>query len=361
MILPTKEFLASEEVFGLPTLSVRRHLNDTHRERSEFENALVDEWGINLDTCELVRPGQNVVFAANDEDGEAVIVRATSNAHRSQEQVRAELEWIRFLDDVGVPVASLIEARSSKPVVSIINNERPFHLACFKRLDGTTLEGSRLERWDEELIRQWGRTIGLVHRWSKRFQSRGPKRYQWHELPELVLRGRRPDLFDEKVVARIDELFARLQTTKVDDSYLLVHGDIWPENFLVSDDEFVLFDFDQSMYCWKLYDLVVAFHAQYVHTLGEEPIIDGSQAGRFWKLLIEGYRDEARLEPEELRLAEPLLRLRLALDYMNSASEPKKWAASLNMPLEDYIPVVDGMGRSLLSDERIAPIDLTDV
>ncbi|QDU62870.1 serine/threonine protein kinase [Planctomycetes bacterium Pan216] len=343
-----------EPVRRVPRPANRRGLRD-------FDTVLRDEWSIDPESCRPLRHGQNLVFTARDREGNSVIVRATSPSHRSLRQLEAELDWVAWLDLVGVPVGIPIETRLGKLAVSVHDEGELFHVSCFHRIDGTIVSNESSERWTDDFIRLWGRMIGRVHRWTERYQPTGQSRYHWHEQPEWRLREKHHDLYHPGVLERIDELVARLKRTPRGRSYQVIHADAFTSNFLMRDDDLILFDFDQSMYCWRLYDLLVAFQMQYVFSYFIRPELNRFSVEEFWRLLLDGYREAAELDREELQLAESLLRLRQAVCYLVSKPEARKWAIIAGTSESAYLGAMRQVEESLLSDQPLLPVDLAEL
>lgn len=131
---------------------------------------------------------ESYIFEYDSDQGPGIL-RISHSFRRNPDLIRGELDWINYLDARGVSVARLIASQSRK-LVEVIDDEAggSFLATAFERVDG---EPHRGVDWSPELLDNYGRLVGRLHRFSRTYQ---PKQASW----------KRPE-WDDPLMLEIDQ------------------------------------------------------------------------------------------------------------------------------------------------------------
>jgi len=150
-----------------------------------------------------------------------------------------------------------------------------------------------------------GKTLGVIHRLSKQYRP-------VHRRPDYADKYRKEyidQMIPDAYMALKDAIFRRVTAFQVlpkdTDSYGLVHFDFSDGNYHIDmrDGRITVFDFDNCMYCWYMFDLANLW------THGEgwcRGIADGHERMEYMKeyfnTILEGYRTETQVPDDLLKL-----------------------------------------------------------
>ena len=221
--------------------------------------------------------------------------------------ILGEIDWINYLADRGLGVARAVPSLSGELVEMIADEEGgQFLAATFLKAEG----GPAWEMgwWNEILFERYGRLIGRMHALSKEYEPGDPtwRRGEWDDPRNVAVLDWVPDdqpLVKEKGAA----LLAYLRSLPKDpQSFGLIHQDAHGGNFFVDGKgRITLFDFDDSVYGWFVYDIaMVLFYAVTNHA---DP--QGFMA-QFWPHFWRGYCQENDLDPAWLAEMPAFFKLR---------------------------------------------------
>lgn len=205
-------------------------------------------------SLQLIRGNENWVYS---QDGSDLIFRFTANYHRSEQKLLAELEWVYFLKQNNCRVVSTVESTQRKLVHAL---SEMWCVVVFKKMDGRALTNA--DDFSPELIYNWGRTIGRLHVCTKKYQPTSSfLRRDWDkddgfELAQQMLSVVGSDHAVVKIFLNCVEQIRKLP--KNTETFGLIHADIHHGNFFVTDDkDLTIFDFDDAIYAYFLFDLAV--------------------------------------------------------------------------------------------------------
>ncbi len=263
--------------------------------------------------------GRNRIFICSKDGEKKFVLRISATGDRTENDYRAETEFVRYLAENGAPVADVIPSVNGKLVEVIdgdcadsgatgIDGAAPVFLSLFEYAKGMLLadnayryrEGAPLS----EYFFNTGKTLGKIHALSKNFEPVADHhrpdyfdKYNMEYLGRLI-----PDKYSElksAIAARL-ETFRTLPTDA--QSYGLVHFDFSDGNYHIDMDTgaITVFDFDNCLYCWYMFDLANLW----IHNEGwtrQEP-----DPGKRFKLMqqcfdlqLQGYKTETEV-PDEL-------------------------------------------------------------
>ena len=249
------------------------------------------------------------------------IMRITHSSHRSREQVLGELEWQVYLHANNIPVSIPRNSIRGNLVEKIDAEAGYFLVSAFDKIEGKNAIDANA--CCPGLYEEWGRVMGKIHALSKLFIASDPSlaRPAWYR--EDVISHACQYLSDQPLVLRkFKEMVAYLHTLPRDrENYGLIHGDLNDMNIFVHEQGITVFDFDDSVYHWFVYDIAVIL----VDTIPWLPHenMERNKLGRlFWEHFMRGYSSENTLATEWLEKIPTFMKFREIQNYIFCL---KKW------------------------------------
>jgi Ser/Thr protein kinase RdoA (MazF antagonist) len=268
-------------------------------------------YGIATGDCTLLDGFESFIFNVSKEGVECVL-RIGHDARRSRDMVRGESEFLSYLAGSGLSVPRVMPSNRGLLSESIpAGDGSRFVTTLFEKAAG---HPPSKEEWNPALFQEMGRFLGRLHRLSTGFQPSQP-RYRRFDLTqdcdEMGEIGRRClPTGDEKILNEFEEVARDIcALPRAADAYGLVHGDFHRGNFFISDrGRITLFDFDDCLYAWFVYDIAMALFYAVPHDCTSEK--DLEKADTFLRNLWGGYRGEHALAPAWMAHVPLFLRLR---------------------------------------------------
>jgi len=248
---------------------------------------------------------ESFIFEFERDEGPGIL-RISHSIRRSMELIRGELDWVNYLFNGGASVACPIPSKSGEWVEIIEDGAGgSFLAAAFERAEG---ESHRGKGWSPELLFNYGRLIGQLHRMSRDYkpQQVSWKRPQWDDPVMLEIDQYLPEE-DQQVMRIYVELRDYLRDLPRDiASYGLIHQDAHQGNFFVTESgKITLFDFDDCVYSWFVNDIaLVLFYA----AMGQED--QAAFVTEFLTGFLPGYFREHQLDPIWFKEIPNFLKLR---------------------------------------------------
>jgi Ser/Thr protein kinase RdoA (MazF antagonist) len=257
------------------------------------------------DKIELMDGFESFIYAYEHEGGE-FILRIGHSQRRSMEDILGEIDWINYLAEGGAGVARAIRSINGRSVESIDDGRGEHFLAtAFVRAAGGHPTDEHLNKL---LFQSWGRLVGKIHRLSKDYVPTNTawRRYEWDSPQNLSLEAWLPPS-DSAALKHFHALMDHFKTLpKNRDCYGLIHQDAHAGNFFVDKDyQITLFDFDDCVYSWFIYDIAMVL---FYGLMGHEN--DPSHIEYFSRQFLDGYRQENNLDPYWLAKIPYFLKLR---------------------------------------------------
>jgi Ser/Thr protein kinase RdoA (MazF antagonist) len=238
------------------------------------------------------------------QDGE-FILRVGHSRRRTPEMIAGEVDWINFLARGGASVSRAILSQNGNLVEAIDDGhgEQFLATAFIKAPGGPSWETD----WTPAFVQHYGRVIGRIHRLTKDYVPTDPswQRGEWDAPGNLEIEKWLPSS-ESVALQEFQTLLAHFEAlTKGPDSYGLIHQDAHGGNFFVHEGQITLFDFDDCVYGWFIYDIaMVLFYA----ALFKQDM--AAFTAEFMQDFLGGYRLENRLEPLWLAELPYFLKLR---------------------------------------------------
>ncbi|WP_284646602.1 phosphotransferase enzyme family protein [Paenibacillus silviterrae] len=268
-----------------------------------------DRFGLKRGIYKKLGDFENYVFeGVREKEGEPAILRLTHSSHRSEEQVQAELNWIRYLtEEGGLSIPGCILSREGRLTERIEARDGGtyFTAGLFRKAEGHLPEFDNPEEWNAELFRSWGSITGQMHKLTTRYEPApgAARRPAWEEDDLLENAAEYTAPGEEFVLERLEAVLTRLRSLpKGTDAYGLIHTDIHPRNFFVDGrGGLQVFDFDDSAYNWFIHDIAIPLYYSLSWGVPESYMGDlEAFASDFLSAFWQGYREAYELPAEWL-------------------------------------------------------------
>jgi Ser/Thr protein kinase RdoA (MazF antagonist) len=297
------------------------------------------------DNFRLINDVANFVYSF-EKNGKSYILRVTHSSRRTIKQIEGELDWVQYLADRNVSICNAVNFGNGNIVGKIESEDSYFSYVVFDKIEGRS---TTIQEWNSDLCRRWGKVMGKIHKLSKDYTPRDNsiKRPEWYEEAHLNTERFLPPE-DIGVLKKFRNLIKHIYTfSRYRDNYGLLHGDLHLENFFLNNGEITVFDFDNAIYSWFLFDiLIVLFDVQYMHGQKDVTWI----IRRFAKHFLEGYKGENELEDNWREKASYFLKLHEIhiysaifrnFDINNLTGLEKEFMEGRRMHIETDRPYID--------------------
>jgi Ser/Thr protein kinase RdoA (MazF antagonist) len=333
-----------------------------HRIKSRFNDDILHEamrrYGIAPDRIHLLDGFESFMYEF-ERDGAEYILRIGHSLRRSIPMIQGEVNWINYLSDGGVPAARAILSENNRLVELVDDGQGEHFLAtAFVRARGGH---PKRADWTPRFYEVYGAMMGRMHALSKRYEpDPSTWRPQWDDPIMLEVEQFLPPS-EAITVDKYRALIAHLRALSKDaDSYGLIHQDAHTGNLFVDETgNITLFDFDDCVYGWFIYDIAMALF----YAVPFDPSGASRFTSKFMPSFLQGYRRENRLDPVWLKQLPCFLKMReidlYAIVYrsfdVNNLDDP--WVASYmegrKQRIENDVPFIDFDFESLAS--HLAP------
>jgi len=280
-------------------------------------------WSLHDARLALLKYRENAVFAVTSATGERYVMRVHRPDYRSDRQIQSEAEWMAALSEAGVRTPGFVATPGGDLSVLASAPGVPQARQCdvLHWVEGSPL--GTLERGvagdDASVMRSYrviGELAARIHehgvRWSP---PPGFSRPSWDgetlvgESPTFGRFWELDCLSSEQleILTRArDETRLRLDAFgRGRDRFGLIHGDLLPENILMSETGPNLIDFDDCGESWYGFELAT----------GLFPILSQPNFARARQAYVDGYREIRALPEDHLDLMPSLLMAR-SLSYL---------------------------------------------
>lgn len=238
-------------------------------------------------------------------------VRVTD--YKSYEEQAAEIHFLRNLRQCGVGVASVVQSIQGQ-YLEQVHVEELKTMVVFEAAPGIHMP--RVD-WTADKLYKVGKEIGKLHRASQKYADEYPDSpiQHWHENKEYQFQESIPKEETHIRTLAKDVLKQIQMIPKHDCNYGIIHGDIWLENILMTDNKQVTFiDFQDLERHYYVYDLVVPFYSALEFSfIGKGNRLDYAKSIK--SALLRGYEEEHELSQEMLAQWPLFYRLKELFEY----------------------------------------------
>jgi Ser/Thr protein kinase RdoA (MazF antagonist) len=265
------------------------------------------QWGA-IGKVEFLDDVTNFVYEIRSQ-AERRILRLTHSSHHSEDEIIAELDWVNFLIQQGVPASRPLPSKNDRLTECHPVQGSCFIAAAFEYAPGHFIDTANKKEWNPSMFQTLGRTMGRMHSVTKKYDPRhlSHRRFHWYEEDTLTDAVDFLPTDQKQVAADLEELMKQFSKfTPTAEDYGLVHNDLNPTNFHVNDGQITLFDFDDCAYNWFINDIAVAMPL-YSHIFAEPGW--EAELTEFFHWYMRGYDEENHLDEGWLEFLPACLRL----------------------------------------------------
>jgi len=246
----------------------------------------------------------------------------THSKDNSEEGIIAELTFMQFMLDKGLPVAKPILSIAGQLTKKVQLESGYLTAICFEKIVGFK---ATKEVWNERHFEELGVLAGSLHKYSLDFQQETNLTYEsWDKIAKSQLESLPKD---ERGLQELHQkLIEEFQTYPITTTnYGLIHYDIHFGNYLFKDEDhqIILFDFEMLCYSWFINDIaIILYYAFYLKGDKTEMEFQNDFLPHFWK----GYESKfAIAESEKEKIPKFLLyRDLLVYNFLNKIWEGKE-------------------------------------
>ena len=300
---PGYYYLVSANFFELPE-------SEQISELTIFASTVLEAYEFSIKSIESINYEYNATFKVTASDSTNYALRININSPRSAENIRAEVAWVKFLENVdGILTPRPIANRSGRFVTTVAHARSGRELNCilYSWLDGE-------EVGDEPTLEQLhalGQAMARMHTSSKDFvlpSDAALPSFQdpfWETEDFLLsdkskLEGTEKDLISaafKKITAGTDALYSREKPQ-------IIHADLHGWNMKWHNNQLSIFDFDDSGIGLPIQDIATALY--YLDTPEQD------------EAMLNGYTSVKQLPPHTKADLEMLLihRRLMLLNYL---------------------------------------------
>ena len=256
--------------------------------------------------------GRNQIVIISRNGEKQSVLRISALEDRSKNDYLAETEFVRFLAENGAPVADVIPSIHGRLVERVEADGKAVYVSLFAYAKGMVMADNGYRYREGALLSEYfyntGKALGAIHRLSRAYTPVHPRpdyfdKYNMEYLDRLI-----PAEYDElkSAIAKRLEAFRALPKDK--GSYGLVHFDFSDGNYHIDMETgaITVFDFDNCMNCWYMFDLANLWLHNEGWTRNEtEPGKRFALMRQCFDLQLQGYKTETDL-PEEMLEKLPL-------------------------------------------------------
>lgn len=251
--------------------------------------------------------GRNLVYACEKAGAQRKIIRISYLGDRTRADFLAEAEYVMCLSAHGAHVAHVIPSRRGNPVEECDCDGHTFFVCLFEWAAGKLLAENNYRYRQGVPISEYyyncGKVLGKLHRISKEYRPVHP-RHQFFDKYNAAYLDQVIPASLSALRQKLAGLLATLEELRKDRaSYGMVHFDYGDGNYAIDFDtgRITVFDFDDSCFCWYLYDLASVWRNG-TGWIQFEP--DAGKRAAFMKdyfeTVLAGYRSETPLADADL-------------------------------------------------------------
>jgi len=276
----------------------------TQRYNDDILHQAMNCFGIDADKIELLDGFESFIYEYSYQERD-FILRIGHSLRRSPELIAGEVDWINYLAEGGASVSRAIYSQRGALVEAIDDGQGGQFLAtAFVKAQGVP---SWEIDWTAAFVEHYGQVIGRIHALTKDYIPTDPswRRPEWNSHGNLDLEDWLPPS-ESAALSKFQELMPHFNSLPKDrDGFGLIHQDAHGANFYVYEGQITLFDFDDCVYGWFIYDIaMVLFYA----AMWEKD--KTAFTSDFMADFLRGYKRENQLDPRWLKELPYFLKLR---------------------------------------------------
>lgn len=308
-------------------------------DNSELVMKILSYWDYDenaIDILDQYRISSNAVYPFSNH-GKIQILRFSPVREKLPEDIKGELEFIKFLKEEKYPVPDIVNSNNYKDIEVIDTSWGQYSAVVFKKVKGTRLDKVKL---NSEIIYNLGCSLGELHKLSNKFVPKNYKRISFIEQLEWmdkVLADYDNENLAKREVDLVKKELSNLKKTKT--NFGLIHYDFDLDNVFwdEQDNIFNVIDFDDGIYHWYVMDIILT-----IQKISES--LPNDNTFNVKELLIEGYESQYHMDEDIYKKAEIFKRYGCLFSYircLRSISEPiadkPEWMINLIKVVKEHM------------------------
>lgn len=220
--------------------------------------SLIQFWEYDEGTLEVWRASSNFVYAFESNQVQ-YFLRFCFDQDNSIEQIKAELEFMQYLQLNEFPTVTPIYSISGKLIETLKSPEGTYIAVVFSAANGINLDSDTIT---EKQMEEWGKSLASLHSLSKTFEPVSERRKSWLDtvqFMESIFQKHPKEQLALQELRRVTTWLQSIPTSN--DLYGLIHYDFELDNIFFEenkDHSFNIIDFDDAIYHWYAFDIVIA-------------------------------------------------------------------------------------------------------
>lgn len=297
----------------------------------------------------------NIIFEMATQET-PIILRISDYSEDKKSHVDLELNWLYHLSEGMRQVARPVLSKNENLYEIVKSDNKSYILCAFEKASGKPVNTSNLNEWNETLFKGLGEIMGKMHSLTKQYSASKDliKRYEWYNdtifLPEYDFTN------DSEVVQRWNQIISELhKLPKLKESYGIIHNDLHHQNFYIDGDKITVFDFDDCIYSWYFFDIMLTMY-HVVSTIPYEQDNERNQfAQRFILSFLQGYLKYNSIEEHWVDYFDLFLKYRRISTY--------KYIQYLfgKGPDNPYNKYCEWLRSEILQDNQFVSLDLSKI
>lgn len=251
--------------------------------------------------------GRNLIYVCQRQGEAEYVLRISALEDREERDYLAETDFVHYLAQGGAAVADVLTSISGRLVEKVLWNGKEAFVSLFRYAKGMLISDNGYRYRDgapmSEYFYNTGKTLGKIHSLSKSYQPNILRqdyfeKYNMEYIDTLI-----PDKYMDLKQAISERLSLFEQLPQAPEDYGLVHFDFSDGNYHIdmNTGEITVFDFDNCMNCWYMFDLANLW----THGVGWIQFEEDKEKRRdymktYFDTILEGYQSETSISEELL-------------------------------------------------------------
>ncbi|GGA48872.1 phosphotransferase enzyme family protein [Psychrobacillus lasiicapitis] len=220
--------------------------------------SLIQFWEYDEATLQIWRASSNFVYAFKNNQI-PYFLRFCSDQDNSIEQIKAELEFMHYLQLNNFPTVTPIYSKSDHLIETLKTPEGTYIAVVFSAAKGINLDSDTIT---EKQMEEWGKSLASLHCLSKTFEPVTERRQSWLDTVQFMEKVFQKHTKEQAALQELYRVTTWLQSIPTgNDVYGLIHYDFQLDNIFFEGNKehsFHIIDFDDAIYHWYALDIVTA-------------------------------------------------------------------------------------------------------
>ncbi len=291
-------------------------------------NILCKPYGIDESQLNFLGGGreesEGIVYTYDTTYGERVlkVLAVPYNKRESYTAFKERFEYAKFLVEKGVNITYPLLNRKGKLYEFYCEDEYTYIAYSMMFVKGKS--PVNMEDLNDELIFEWGRNTGKIHRISKKFRlwkNISSFRYEYGFIDEVnnFYNKCRNKLVREKFI----EIFKEISKMPINrDTYGFIHNDNHENNILVDNKELTIIDFECATGQFFINDIVSVLQRLMFKECGGmyKPVSNKKFIEHFLQVFIDGYSKENHIDKIFIENINTFINYRRLIVYVSMES-----------------------------------------